>query len=115
MKHRRSIRAVYRVQCGKCDGWLGAVKEVVPVGESWTFPGEGSARRMARMKHWTQGSSPGVLLCPACSANPLGIVLPEWPEAVCVCTHPRHTHPGGGICKAVPGVLGCGCFGWKKK
>lgn len=102
MRRRRSIRAVYRVQCGKCDGWLSRSPDyvvgtdvlprhqvVAPTAEhAFNWPGEGAARRAARAAGWGQGASPGVLLCPDCSANPLGIVLPEQ------CPDCNHIHRG---------------------
>lgn len=41
-----------------------------------------------------------------------GALLHGVPE-LCVCTHPREDHSSAGLCTAVPGVLGCGCLGWR--
>lgn len=125
MNRRRSIQAVFRVQCGKCDGWLGRAPGTPATVESSAavFPGERPAAKAARDAGWSvdriKPPGSGVLLCQDCKTNPLGIVLPEqtrWPEPVCVCTHPWHTHNHLNIiCEAEPGVLGCGCPGWKEK
>lgn len=106
MKHRRSIRAVFRVQCGKCNGWLSRSPDYVvgtdvlprhqvtaPTAEhAFNWPGERSAYRAALDAGWTtdhtQPRGSGVLLCPACSGNPLGIVLPEQ------CPACHHIHRG---------------------
>lgn len=137
MNRRRSIRAVFRVQCGKCRGWLSLTpsyrpgtdvrpehQTVMPTAErACNWPGERAARTGALAAGWapdyTLAPGSGVLLCPDCKTNPLGIDLPEqtrWPEPVCVCTHPWHAHNHlNTICEAVPGVLGCGCLGWKEE
>lgn len=97
MRHRRSIRAAFRVQCGKCDGWMSVPEDyklgtdlpsdmltVRPTADrAALYPGEGSARSAARYAGWrpdhTKEHGSGVLLCPACKPNPLGIVLPPDP------------------------------------
>lgn len=106
MKHRRSIRAVFRVQCGRCLMWLSRTQDyvmgtdvlphhserLITAERAWQWPGEAAARRAALEAGWVQDHKQprdsGVLLCPACSVNPLGIVLPEQ------CPDCHHIHRG---------------------
>lgn len=89
------IRAVYRVQCDGCKGWLsrsddyvvGTVVEarhevVRPTAEkAFNWPGERAARIAAAQAGWVK--HPHQLhrwLCPDCKTNPLGVTLPPWPD-----------------------------------
>lgn len=112
-----SIRSVFRVQCdGPCGGWLSQAGDVIrlnpPSRDVGLFPGERTARIAALSSGWRYPSGRyGVeLMCPTCTVNPLGIVLP--PDHVCVCTHPLSQHNPRGLCTAIPTVLGCGCVGF---
>lgn len=128
MSRRRSIRAVFRVQCGKCRGWLSRTPDYVPgtdvqphhnetlatAERAWLWPGEGAARRAALAAGWrpdhTQPPGSGVLLCPACSTNPLGIVLPPDP-----CPNCLHVHRLGILCGNLTTGYACKCMDKKPK
>jgi hypothetical protein len=89
-----SIRAVFRVQCdGPGREWLSPPEDHVPgraydgstliaaptAERAGLWPGERAARTAALAAGWVPASrhlGPGTLMCPACAANPLGIVLP---------------------------------------
>lgn len=96
MASRRSIRAVFRVQCGKCGGWLsqtgGVIRLNPPSRDVGLYPGERAARDAAFGAGWqlyhTAPEGSGVLLCPGCKDNPLGIELPQ-PCPLC-----QHVHRG---------------------
>lgn len=125
-----SIRAVFRVQCdGPGKEWLsipewgwGTGRDVFdrqltaePTAErAGNWPGERAARHAALGAGWTYTWFKGAhkLMCPACAANPLGIKLPE-PDLVCVCGHRKSDHNLNDLCIALPGVMGCGCLGFK--
>lgn len=86
-------RPVFRVQCdGPCRQWLSR-REDTPFGvdlgpeyhvlrltaeRAFNWPGEGAARATALWLGWRVSSDRW--LCPECAANPLGIVLPPWPD-----------------------------------
>lgn len=89
-----SIRAVFRVRCdGPGKEWLSLPEDHVPgraydgstliaaptAERAGLWPGERAARTAALAAGWRSGFrhlGPGTLMCPACAANPLGIVLP---------------------------------------
>lgn len=126
MRHRRSIRAVYRVQCGKCNGWLSRSPDyvvgtdvlprhqvVAPTAEhAFNWPGERSAYRAALDAGWTRYHTRlgDLLLCPSCSANPLGIVLPPDP-----CPNCLHVHRGSAVCGSIMTGYPCCCMNQKPK
>lgn len=120
------IRAVFRVQCdGPCKGWLSVPphligRDILPGAltieptavHAGNWPGERAARRAATGAGWVPNCAYNRLMCPACAANPLGIVLPER-NPVCVCGHRKSDHNLNDLCIALPGVTGCGCLGFK--
>lgn len=93
-----TIRAVFRVQCDMCKGWLSWSEdyvpgtpvlpehsEVLPTAErAWLWPGERAARTAALAAGWVRSYSGAKdrnnprWLCPKDKLNPLGIVLPRW-------------------------------------
>ena len=113
-----TIRAVFRVQCdGPCRGWLSVPPELIGKDTPATaltveptavhagnWPGERAARIAALGAGWTRDrndfSEPRRWLCPSCSVNPLGIVLPPWS---CVDPGPGHAPNMDGVC-AICGV-----------
>lgn len=77
------IKAVFRVQCdGPCGGWLsqtgGVVRLNPPSRDVGLYPGERAARTAATQAGWSvRITVPVKVLCPDCTVNPLGIILPK--------------------------------------
>lgn len=107
-----TIRTVFRVQCdGPCRGWLSVPPELIGKDTPATaltieptavhagnWPGERAARIAALGAGWTRDrndfSEPRRWLCPSCSVNPLGIVLPPNPP----CDRVGHALNIVGVC-----------------
>lgn len=127
MNRRRSIQAVFRVRCGKCRGWLSLTpsyrpgtdvlpehETVMPTAErACNWPGERAARTGALAAGWapdyTLAPGSGVLLCPDCKTNPLGIELP--PQ----CPNCLHVHRLGTLCGNLTAGYACKCMNQEKR
>lgn len=127
MNRIRSIQAVFRVQCGKCRGWLSLTPSYRPgtdirpehqtvmltAERACNWPGEGAARRGALAAGWTtdhtQPRGSGVLLCPTCTANPLGILLSD------PCPNCLHVHRLGSLCGCPSAGYPCLCTNQEKR
>lgn len=106
---------MFRVQCGKCRGWLGRAPGIPATVESSAavFPGERAARTGALAAGWapdyTLAPGSGVLLCPDCKTNPLGIELP--PQ----CPNCLHVHRLGTLCGNLTAGYACKCMNQEKR